>query len=99
MNVEPRTCANCAEYNHHPEGDATSCWNGVMFAYRLGTPTQTTREPIPTDVCPDHKTHAEDAFEDLFIESALEAGGLAAATAAADACEAAHMAIRSAARV
>lgn len=99
MNIEPRTCANCANFNPEPEGDETRCWNGVTFAYRLGTPAQTTREPIATDVCPDHKSATEDAFEDLIIDEALKAGGLAAATAAADACAVAHVAIRRAAQV
>jgi hypothetical protein len=99
MKNELRACANCASYNPEPEGDETTCWNGITFTDRPGTPTERTREPVATDTCPDHKSHCEDAREDMFIEAELRAGGPAAASAAADACAVAHVAIRRAARV
>lgn len=99
MNVTARTCVNCATFNHRPEGDEPRCWDLITFTDRVGTPTERTREPIETDTCPEHKSAAEDAFEDLIINNARESGGLAAACAAADACAIAHTAIRRAAQV
>lgn len=99
MNIESRTCGNCAQFNPDPWGDHPVCWSGATFTDRPGTPTERTREPIATDTCPDHKSHGEDAREDMFIEAELRSGGPAAASAAADACAVAHVAIRRAAQI
>lgn len=99
MNITARTCANCAQFNPEPWEDHPVCWNGATFTERPGTPTELTRDPIASDLCPEHQSHEEDAFEDLFIESCLKVGGLSAACAAADACAVAHVAIRRAAQL
>jgi hypothetical protein len=97
MNITARACANCAQFNPEPQEDQPVCWNFATFTERPGTPSELTRDPIASDVCPEHQSHEEDAFEDIFIDSHLKFGGLSAACAAADACAVAHAAIRRAA--
>jgi len=97
MTIEARTCANCGNFNAESHGEEPPpCWNFTKFAVRLGSTEL--RDPVASDTCPEHLTHEEDAFQDVFIDQALRAGGLAAATLAADACEMSHRALRRAAQ-
>lgn len=52
-----RTCSTCCAYIG---GD---CLNMVSFI----VPGSDARQPLPNEVCGDHKTHAEDRAEDAAI--------------------------------
>jgi hypothetical protein len=61
MNIQKRTCANCASFYPETAGAAPECWNAVSFIEHHGTPQEKRLAPGPGDVCQDHATHEEDA--------------------------------------
>lgn len=67
MTIIKRTCATCSGFNPAPEGDEPACGNLCAIIEQHGTPQAVTRQPGPSDWCPDHQTHEEDKAEDAAI--------------------------------
>lgn len=59
MNIQKRTCANCASYEPMSKGEAHMCTNGVHIVLHQGTPQEEILTTRPDDTCEDHITHDE----------------------------------------
>ena len=59
MNIQKRTCANCASYEPMSKGEAPMCTNGVHIVLHQGTPQEEIQTTRPDDTCEDHITHDE----------------------------------------
>jgi hypothetical protein len=65
MNIQKRTCANCASYEPMSKGEAPMCTNGVHIVLRQGTPQEEIQTTRPGDTCEDHITHDEVATVEI----------------------------------
>jgi hypothetical protein len=83
MNIQSRTCANCAAFNPAPAVDEPSCGDLILFIERPGTAQELRRSPVATDLCHNHLTHSEDEQETALIEENREQGGMEQAIQAA----------------
>jgi hypothetical protein len=99
MNIQARTCANCANFNPEPWGDHPVCWNLASFTDRPGTPTEITRDPEPGDTCLEHQSHAESAAEDALLQACAELAGPLFASEQAEGMAATRLCLRKAAQL
>lgn len=65
MNIQKRTCSNCASYEPMFEGEAPMCTNGVHHILHEGTPQEEIQTTGPDDTCDDHITPEEVATQDM----------------------------------
>lgn len=59
MDIQKRTCANCANYEPTSPGEVPMCQNGGHILLHQGTPQEERQGTRPYDTCDDHTTHDE----------------------------------------